>query len=194
MNWLWQTGQRIITQVWIKGQNQSNFWPTPHLESWNKASIQGILSISGEGLGKGGQAVLLAPYGLMHGVHRKFPRAPVRVWRETGRITALAEAWSWEQTFRDRWLCQVTNRQQWIPLFTKRSSETSFPVMNAIQTKPSIPWQDKLRQRPCKRSLSPGNLISFSPTQRNHLWDNRKFIYCQFLAQGSPNPCNLLSA
>lgn len=139
------------------------------MESWNKASIQGILSISGEGLGKGGQAVLLAPYGLMHGVHRKFPRAPVRVWRETGRITALAEAWSWEQTFRDRWLCQVTNRQQWIPLFTKRSSETSFPVMNAIQTKPSIPWQDKLRQRPCKRSLSPGNLISFSPTQRNHL-------------------------
>ena len=85
-------------------------------------------------------------------------------------------------------------QQQRIPLFTKRSNETSFPVMNAIQTKPSVSWQDKLRQRTCKCALSPGNLISFSPTQRNHLWDNRKFIYCQFLAQGSPNPCNLLSA
>lgn len=85
-------------------------------------------------------------------------------------------------------------QQQRIPLFIKRSNETSFPVMNAIQTKPSVPWQNKLRQRTCKRALSPGNLISFSPTQRNHLWDNRNFIYYQFLAQGSPNPGNFLSA
>lgn len=67
------------------------------MESWNEAYVQGILSISGEGLGKGGQAVLFAPYGLAHGVRRNFPCAPVRVWKETGRITGLAKAWSWKR-------------------------------------------------------------------------------------------------
>ena len=73
------------------------------MESWNEASVQGILSISGEELGKGGQAVLFAPYGLAHAVRRNFPCAPVRVWRETGRITGLAKAWSLEKTLSDRW-------------------------------------------------------------------------------------------
>lgn len=119
------------------------------------------------GLGKRKRGSALCSLWPVRGVHRKLPCALVRVWREAGRTVRLAEAWSWEKTFNDRRQCQVTKRQQWIPLFTKRSNGTSFPARMSVQTKPPTPWQDKLRQITYKLPLSPGDLISFSPTQRN---------------------------
>lgn len=181
INWLWQTEQRIITQLWIKGQNQSSFWPTAHLESWNEASIQEILSISGWGAGqrRTGSA---CPYGLVHGVPRKFLCAC----RKLGE--RLGESRDWPRPGVGKRPSVTGGTAAASPLFTKRSNETSFSVMNTIQTKPSVPWQENM-----ERPLLPGKPHVF-PLHRETIYEIIENLYIASFWHRAPNSCNLLSA